>query len=40
VVTADRELRARVQSAGGGTVIGPRWLLDLLDSLERTENPQ
>lgn len=40
VVTADRELCARVQSAGGGTVIGPRWLLDLLDSLERTENPQ
>lgn len=27
VVTADRGLRARVRSAGGGTV-GPRWLLE------------
>jgi len=29
VVTADRELRARCTSAGA-SVIGPRWLLDLL----------
>ncbi len=40
VVTADRELRARVHGQQAGTVIGPRWLLDRLDSLDpldRTE---
>jgi hypothetical protein len=31
VVTADRELRRRCEAAGA-TVLGPRWLLDLLPS--------
>jgi 8-oxo-dGTP diphosphatase len=31
VVTADRELRRRCEAAGA-TVLGPRWLLDLLHS--------
>jgi hypothetical protein len=30
VVTADRELRRRAESAGA-SVVGPRWLLDRLD---------
>jgi hypothetical protein len=30
VVTADRELRARCETAGA-TVTGPRWLLDAVD---------
>jgi hypothetical protein len=29
VVTADRELRARCEAAGA-SVVGPRWLLDLI----------
>jgi hypothetical protein len=32
VVTADRGLAERVRAAGG-TVVGPRWLLDRLDDL-------
>jgi hypothetical protein len=32
VVTADRELRQRVE-ATGATTTGPRWLLDQLDAL-------
>ncbi|MEV0794084.1 hypothetical protein [Kribbella sp. NPDC050459] len=32
VVTADRELRQRVEPTGAGTT-GPRWLLDQLDAL-------
>jgi hypothetical protein len=31
VVTADRELRSRVESSGG-TSIGPRWLLERIQS--------
>jgi predicted RNA-binding protein with PIN domain len=34
VVTADRGLRERVESAGA-TTVGPRWLLDQLDALPR-----
>jgi 8-oxo-dGTP pyrophosphatase MutT (NUDIX family) len=34
VVTADRELRARC-TAAGAVVVGPRWLLDLLDATGR-----
>ena len=34
VVTADRGLGARVTAVGGG-IVGPRWLLDRLDRLDR-----